>query len=92
MTNEGPAAIKEAIEYLQQVEPVAELEWSSGKAKACEDHVGDIAGTDSSSLLMYHDGDQEGTVYENISFGSDTAIDIVMQLFIDDGVSSRVHR
>ena len=40
-TNEGPYAVIEAIGYLQKVEPVGELEWRSGMATACEDHVGD---------------------------------------------------
>merc|ERR1740139_1044978 len=71
-------------------------------AKACEDHVVDTGargktghtGTDGSS--PYDRMDRHGQWYssasENISYGPNTAIDVIMKLFIDDGVSSRGHR
>ena len=37
-------------------------------------------------------GQWSGTIAENISFGEDNAKDIIMQLMVDDGVSSRGHR
>ena len=71
-------------------------------AQACEDHVDDTGaqgltghtGTDGSSPFERMDryGKWYRNASENIAYMSDTAIDIVMRLFIDDGVSSRGHR
>ena len=38
-TDEGPAAVQEAITFLENMQPVGELAWSPGIAKACQDHV-----------------------------------------------------
>jgi hypothetical protein len=102
MTNEGPQGIYEAIESLLNATPVPALEWRSGMAKACQDHVEDTGpqgltghtGTDGSSPYdrMNRYGSWGLSAAENISYGSNTGIDIVMQLFIDDGVASRGHR
>ena len=87
-TNEGPAAVEEAIEYLQSVEPIAALEWRSGMARACEDHVNDTgaqgltghSGTDGSSPYERMDryGSWGRSAAENISYGSNSGIDVVM--------------
>ena len=39
MTHEGTAAVQEAITFLENMQPLKELEWSSAMAKACRDHV-----------------------------------------------------
>lgn len=41
VTNEGPAAVREAIAYLKNAEPVGPLEWSSGLSRSCKDLVDD---------------------------------------------------
>ena len=41
MTNEGPAAVHEAIEFLMNAQPVEPLEWRTGMAMSCQDHVDD---------------------------------------------------
>ena len=38
-TNEGPAAVREAITFLENMQPISEVTWSSEMAKACRDHV-----------------------------------------------------
>jgi uncharacterized protein YkwD len=40
-TKEGPAAVNEAIEYLNRLAPVAPLKWNEELAKAARDHVVD---------------------------------------------------
>lgn len=78
-TFEGPAAVEEAIEFLKTAEPVSELEWRSGMARACEDHVNDTGaqgltghtGTDGSSPYerMNRYGMWGTYAAENISYG-----------------------
>jgi len=78
-TMEGEAAVNDAIDFLKTIEPVAELEWRSGMASACEDHVKDIGskgrtghqGTDGSSPYARMDryGKWQYTAAENLSYG-----------------------
>lgn len=102
MTEEGPSAVREAIQALNRTPPVETLDWRYGLARAAQDHCNDIGASGSFShegsdgsmpenrILRY--GQLHSTCGENISYGASTAEDIVVQLLIDDGVPSRGHR
>jgi uncharacterized protein YkwD len=104
-TNEGPAAVEEALEVLKDMaraSPLEEMAWDDALWFATYDHCQDTGynglightGNDGSdfSQRMHRYGVTEGGSAENISYGNSDAMEIVMQLFIDDGVASRGHR
>jgi Ca2+-binding EF-hand superfamily protein/uncharacterized protein YkwD len=101
-TEEGPDSVNECIDQLNATDPLPLIRWSVPLASAAQVHVDDIGpagemghlGTDNSDA-----GDRierfcqwEGTIGENIDYGSTNAEDIVVNMLIDDGVSSRGHR
>lgn len=102
ITQEGPNAYKEAIAFLEQAQPVDELEWNDEIFKACLDHAIDIGqsgsyshtGSDGSRLSarLERYGRWNGTVGENIDFGSYTVEDVLVSLIVDDGNPARGHR
>lgn len=102
ITNEGAAAVDEAIRFLETANPCPPLLPSPGMSKAAKDHVNDIgpksmvghSGSDGSMppSRMNRYGIWQKTAGENISFGKKNAREIVIQLIVDDGVSSRGHR
>jgi len=102
VTEEGAAAWEEAINAILGARPRYPLKWDDGLALAAKDHCNDTGpkgimshtGTDGSKVWhrMSRYGKVSGLQGENLSFGSTSAIDYVMSLFIDDGVSDRGHR
>jgi uncharacterized protein YkwD len=102
VTNEGPAAVDEAIEYLKKASPLPAYELSETMSRAAADHVSDLGpsgntghyGSDGSSpstrLRRY--GTWKESVGEALGFGEKTAQRMIMLLLIDDGVPDRGHR
>lgn len=101
LTNEGVAAVDEAIAFLSRQRPVPALSWSPGLARA----AGELVREQAASGTTGHDGKSgdlkrrierfgtwQGSIAENIGYGPDTARRMVMELIIDDGVSDRGHR
>jgi uncharacterized protein YkwD len=89
----------------QNTKPMQMLTPSMGMSQAAKDHTRDCAshnttgheGSDGShfwdrvdrygKINLYHTGGEEC-----LSYGSNTGVDIVLQLLVDDGVQSRGHR
>lgn len=102
-THEGPAVVKEAIEFLKKQAPIKEgIEHNSSVAKACKDHAEDIGpkglfehtGSDGSSCSdrIERYAKWNITCGESIDFGATNGKDVIISLCIDDGVSTRGHR
>jgi hypothetical protein len=102
MTNEGLAALDEAIRFVSRQEPLPALSWSDGLAEAAADLVrdegrtGDIGHEGRSSGSMRQRIERHGSwtrrIGENIGYGPTTARLMVVELIIDDGVPDRGHR
>lgn len=104
-TSEGASAVREAIRFLKKASSASRFQPSRGMSQAARDHVQDI-GASGSVEHEGRDGSQPWdrvnrhgrwgeTVGENMAFGAfrpEDARTVVMQLLIDDGVSSRGHR
>lgn len=100
-TREGVAAVDEAIRYLRQQKPMASLRPDLTLALSAGDHVADQGptgyvghhgsdGWDFAQRVARRGGDPYGG--ENISYGYDTAREVVIQLLVDDNVADRGHR
>ena len=101
-TDEGAAAVREAIAALRARKPIQELHWSRGLAGAAVDHVRDQGpigglehrGTDGSdpARRAARRGRWLTAMAENIAYGGNPARQVVIQLLVDDGVRDRGHR
>ena len=100
-TQEGVAAVDEAIRSLRRQPALSPLEPDAVLRLAAADLVRDQGetgetghvssdGLDFGARMARRGGDPYGG--ENISYGYDTAREVVLQLLIDDGVPSRGHR
>ena len=101
-TEEGVAALDEAIAFLESARPLGPLRFNEGLARAARLHARDIGprgslehtGSDGSRLSdrLNRLGRWHGIIAENISTGEDEARQVVIQLLVDDGVAGRGHR
>lgn len=102
LTEEGVAAVEEAVRFLRKVKPLSPLSPSRGLSLAARDHVAEQGprgaighrsrdGSTISDRLNRYGRWQEATA-ENISYGESQARMIVAVWIIDDGVPERGHR
>jgi uncharacterized protein YkwD len=103
-TNEGIAAVDECIRYLEEVPPAGLLYPSDCLTKAARmlgKHQSETGETGHNGPKGMSMGDRIRSacekkffpyLAENVSYGSNTSLRIVLQLMIDDGVPSRGHR
>jgi uncharacterized protein YkwD len=101
-TEEGVAALDEAIAFLESVRPMGPLRFNEGLARAARLHAQDIGpkgtldhvGSDGSRLSQRLNrlGTWQGLVAENISAGEADARQVAIQLLVDDGIANRGHR
>ena len=95
-TKEGLGAVDEAIRFLKAASPQQSLVLSPGMCKSAADHCAEQAGgaighgNPASRLKRY--GSWSASWGENISYGKNTAREVVMALIIDDGLPARKHR
>lgn len=103
MTNEGIAAVNEAITFLKNQAPInTTITFSQELWNACRD-IGEDQATSGATGHTGSDGSSPFTrmeryatitypAGENLAYGSSDAKDAIIQLIIDDGVSNRGHR
>ena len=99
---EGEEVFNEAINYLKNLRPLQPLIWEDALAQSAQEHVDDIG---PKGLLLYQSSD--GTepedriskygnyiesLGENIDFGPNDAMGVIISLTLDDGEEERPHR
>ena len=101
VTQEGAAAVDEAISFLRSTEPLSALRPSRGLSLAAKAHAEDQqngamghTGSDGSEPWdrMNRYGTWQDKVAENISYGGYSTRGVIIQLIVDDGVPDRGHR
>ena len=99
---EGDNVFKEAIQFLKSLPPLKPLQWDENLCRSAQEHVNDIG---PKGLLLYQSSD--GTepedriskygnyiesLGENIDFGPNDAMGVIISLTLDDGEEERPHR
>mgnify|MGYP002522740579 CR=1 FL=1 len=101
LTREGAAAVKECIEFMYKQTPRSPLKPSKGLTKTAKEHAEsqvltyETCHTRADGTSPFENMRKYGSFMaagENIAYGISSARGTVIQLLIDDGVSSRGHR
>ena len=99
---EGDSVFEEAIKFLSDLEPLEELQWDDNLCRSAQEHVDDIG---PKGLLLYQSSDGTepedriakygnyiDSLGENIDFGPNDALGVIISLTLDDGEEERPHR
>ena len=99
---EGDNVFKEAINFLKSLPPLKPLQWDENLCRSAQEHVDDIG---PKGLLLYQSsdgtepedriakyGNYVESLGENIDFGPNDAIGVIISLTLDDGEEERPHR
>ena len=99
---EGEEVFNEAINYLNNLRPMQPFQWEEALAQSAQEHVDDIG---PKGLLLYQSsdgtepedriakyGDYVESLGENIDFGPNDALGVIVSLTLDDGEEERPHR
>ena len=99
---EGDAVFKEAISFLKSLPSLPPLTWDENLCKSAQEHVNDIG---PKGLLLYQSsdgtepedriakyGNYSESLGENIDFGPNDAMGVIVSLTLDDGEEQRPHR
>jgi uncharacterized protein YkwD len=102
VTNDGIAAVDEAINFLRAAQPLPAFGVAKGICSAAADHAKDLAGkgisghrgSDGSMPNARVDryGEWDAAIGETVVYEVSTARQIIISLIIDDGVPNRGHR
>jgi uncharacterized protein YkwD len=102
VTQEGAAALEDAIKFLRAVKPAAPLGASTGMCLGARELVRDQGATGATGhkgadgsfceQRTQRFGSWAGDIGEDLDYSNDTARDRVLMLLIDDGVANRGHR
>ena len=99
---EGEKVIDEAIKFLKSLMPIPPLEWDDYLSKSAQDHVNDIGpkgilsyessdGTEPEARITKY-GSYIDSLGENIDFGPNDEIGVIVSMTLDDGEVERPHR
>ena len=99
---EGDNVFKEAINFLKSLPPLKPLQWDENLCRSAQEHVNDIG---PKGLLLYQSsdgtepedriskyGNYVESLGENIDFGPNDAMGVIISLTLDDGEEERPHR
>ena len=99
---EGDNVFKEAINFLKSSPPLKPLQWDENLCRSAQEHVDDIG---PKGLLLYQSsdgtepedriakyGNYVESLGENIDFGPNDAMGVIISLTLDDGEEERPHR
>ena len=99
---EGDSVIRESINFLNNLAPLPALEWDENLAASAAEHVNDIGpigalsyqssdGTEPEDRISKY-GSFTDSLGENIDFGPNDALGVIISLTLDDGEEDRPHR